>query len=176
VVVGLVILLVGAGPKGAQPARGPQRIAVLHDGFFAGIPGVSGLKDELRALGLEDGRDVSLDIQFTRGSLDAIPALVTTATRSSPTLIFTINSEPITRAAKDATQSIPIVFVAVGDPVAAGLVASISHPGGNVTGVSSLATELVPKRLEVLKAIAPGVRRVWAVYPGREVARWRMEM
>src|SRR5215831_15497797 len=63
-----------------------------------------------------------------------------------------------------ATPTLPIVFVGVGDPVAAGLVKAVAHPGGNVTGVSGLETELAPKRLEVLKALVPTVRRVWAVH------------
>jgi putative ABC transport system substrate-binding protein len=78
-------------------------------------------------------------------------------------LIFA-QTEQAARAAKAATQTIPIVFVEVGDPLAAGLVASVPRPGGNITGVSSLATELTPKRLEILKQVFPGVRRVWAVY------------
>jgi putative ABC transport system substrate-binding protein len=68
------------------------------------------------------------------------------------------------RVGKDATDRIPIVFSAVGDPVATGLVKSIAHPGGNVTGVSGLTTELAPKRLEWLKAVNPTMRQVWAVY------------
>jgi len=68
------------------------------------------------------------------------------------------------RALRLATSKIPVVFVEVGDPFAADLVASIPRPGGNVTGVYSLVTELTPKRLEILKATFPGVRRVWAVY------------
>jgi putative tryptophan/tyrosine transport system substrate-binding protein len=78
-------------------------------------------------------------------------------------LIFTVG-EAATRAAIAATPTLPIVFAGVGDPVAAGIVTAVAHPGGNVTGVSGLETELAPKRLEILKALAPTVRRVWAVH------------
>jgi putative ABC transport system substrate-binding protein len=75
-----------------------------------------------------------------------------------------------TQAAKDATKSVPIVFTLVGDPVGAGIVASLAQPGGNVTGISSLQTELVAKRLEVLKTLAPAVRRVWLIYYGVDLS------
>ncbi len=145
-----------------QPGR-PYRIGVLHGAYFPGEPSTEGLKAGLKATGLEEGRDVTFDIRFTRGKLAASPAVAAALVKASMDLIFTIQ-EHETRAAKAATQTIPIVFTGVGDPVAAGLVASVAHPGGNVTGVSSLATELVPKRLEILKAIIPALRRVWVVY------------
>src|SRR5207247_5504726 len=68
------------------------------------------------------------------------------------------------QAAKDATKSVPIVFTLVGDPLGAGIVDKLAQPGANVTGVSSLQTELMAKRLEVLKTLAPAVRRVWLIY------------
>ena len=68
------------------------------------------------------------------------------------------------QVAREATERVPVVFSAVGDPVAAGLVKTIAHPETNVTGVSGLTTELVPKRLEFLKAAVPAVHHVWAVY------------
>jgi putative ABC transport system substrate-binding protein len=145
-----------------QPAR-PYRIGILHEAYFANIPQVEGLKAGLKALGLEEGRDVTFDVQFTRGDPRATPAAAAALARAGADLIFAAHEEP-TQAAKAATQTIPIVFVSVGDPVAAGIVTAVAHPGGNVTGVSSLATELVPKRLEMLKALVPSLRRVWAVY------------
>jgi putative ABC transport system substrate-binding protein len=82
--------------------------------------------------------------------------------KSGVDVIFT-SGEAATLTAKAATQTIPIVFTLVGDPIAAGVVTSLAQPTGNVTGVSSRSTELVPKRLEVLKALAPALRRVWAI-------------
>jgi putative ABC transport system substrate-binding protein len=78
-------------------------------------------------------------------------------------LIFTSN-EAATQAAKAATRTVPIVFTLVGDPVAAGIVAKLAQPGANVTGISGLTTELVPKRLEALKTLMPAIRRVWAIH------------
>jgi putative ABC transport system substrate-binding protein len=147
----------------AQQARRPYRIGVLHTGFFEEIPSVAGLKDGLKASGLAEGRDVTFDIRFTRGKLEEAPTLAATLAKTGPDLLVA-QQEHSARALKAATSKISIVFVEVGDPLAADLVASVPRPGGNITGVSSLATELTPKRLEILKATFPGVRRVWAVY------------
>ena len=147
----------------AQQAKRPYRIGVLHTGFFEEIPSVAGLKAGLKALGLEEGRDVTFDIRFTRGKLDEAPTVAASLVKTDPDLLVA-QQEHAARALKAATLKVPVVFVEVGDPLAADLVASVPRPGGNVTGVSSLATELTPKRLEILKATFPGVRRVWAVY------------
>ena len=147
----------------AQQAKPPYRIGVLHTGFVPNTPAVDGLRAGLKALGLEEGRDLTLDIHPTKGDLRLAQAEAAALASLGVDLIFA-ESERLARAVKRATQTIPIVFVQVGDPVAAGLVTSVPHPGGNVTGVSSLATELTPKRLEILKVVFPTVRRVWVVY------------
>jgi putative ABC transport system substrate-binding protein len=148
----------------AQPIRRAFRIGVLHDGYFPrGDPSFQGLAEGLRTMGLEEGRDLAFEIRFTRGDPRGNPAAAAALVQAAVDVIFT-SGEEAAHAAKAATRTIPIVFMKVGDPVAAGLVTSISHPGGNLTGVSGLATELTPKRLEILKALVPGLRRVWAVY------------
>jgi putative ABC transport system substrate-binding protein len=147
----------------ARSSGRPYRVGVLHAGFFEEIPSVAGLKEGLTALGLEEGRDVTFDIRFTRGRLEEVPVLASSLVGTQPDLLVAMQ-EFSARALKLATSKIPVVFVEVGDPLAADLVASIPRPGGNVTGVYSLVTELTPKRLEILKATFPGVRRVWAVY------------
>ena len=147
----------------AQQAPRPFRIGVLNAAWAASHPTVEGLKAGLKELGVEDGRDVTFDIRFTEGKLDAMPAAAAALVQAGVDLIFT-SQEAATQAARDATKSVPIVFTLVGDPVAAGIVVKLAQPGGNVTGVSSLQTELVAKRLEVLKTIAPAVRRIWLIY------------
>jgi putative tryptophan/tyrosine transport system substrate-binding protein len=154
---------------GAQPVRQPFRIGVINAAYAASHPTVEGLKTGLRALGLEDGRDVTFDIRFTEGKLIAMPAAAEALVKTGVDLIFT-SQEAATQAAKEATKTVPIVFTLVGDPVAAGLVATLARPGGNVTGVSSLQTELVAKRLEVLKTLAPATRRIWLVYDGVDLS------
>jgi len=141
------------------------RIGILNAAWAASHPTVEGLKAGLKELGFEDGRDVTFDIRFTQGKLNTIPAAAEALVKAGVDLIFT-SQEAATHAAKDATESVPIVFTLVGDPVGAGIVDKLAQPGGNVTGVSSLQTELVAKRLEILKQLAPAVRRVWLIYYG----------
>jgi putative ABC transport system substrate-binding protein len=147
----------------AQKAPRPFRIGVLNAAWAASHPTVEGLKAGLKELGFADGRDVTFDIRFTEGKLDTMPAAAEALVKAGVDLIFT-SQEAATNAAKDATESVPIVFTLVGDPVGASIVTKLGQPGGNVTGVSSLQTELVAKRLEVLKTLTPAVRRVWLVY------------
>ena len=149
----------------AQKAPRPFRVGVLNAAWAASHPTVEGLKAGLKELGFVDGRDVTFDIRFTEGKLDAIPAAAEALVKAGVDLIFT-SQEAATHAARDATESVPIVFTLVGDPVGAGIVGQLARPGGNVTGVSSLQTELVAKRLEVLKSLTPAVRRVWLIYYG----------
>jgi len=147
----------------SQQARPPLRIGVINAAWAASHPTVEGLKAGLKTLGVEDGLDVTFDIRFTEGKLNTIPAAAESLVKAGVQLIFT-SQEAATLAAKDATESVPIVFTLVGDPVGAGIVNRLAQPGGNVTGVSSLQTELVAKRLEVLKTLAPAVRRVWLIF------------
>ena len=164
-VAGLALLgmLTMAAGAGAQAARRPYRIGVLNEAWAANHPAVEGLKAGLRELGFEEGRDLTFDIRFTEGNPQATPVAAAALVKAGVDLIFTSN-EAATHAAKAATRTVPIVFTLVGDPVAAGIVAKLARPGGNLTGVSSLTTELAPKRLEALKTLIPTIRRVWAIY------------
>jgi putative ABC transport system substrate-binding protein len=160
----VVVLLCGSVLTAqSQQPRPPLRIGVINAAWAASHPTVEGLKAGLKTLGVEDGRDVTFDIRFTEGKLNTIPAAAESLVKAGVQLIFT-SQEAATLAAKDATESVPIVFTLVGDPVGAGIVNRLAQPGGNVTGVSSLQTELVAKRLEVLKTLAPAVRRVWLIF------------
>jgi putative ABC transport system substrate-binding protein len=152
-------------PAGAQSTRPLHRVGVLNDARAANHPTVDGLKAGLRDLGLEEGRDVLYDVRLTDGNPEQMSAAAGALVRAGVDVIFT-SGEAASLAAKAATQTLPIVFTLVGDPVATGIVTSLARPGGNLTGISSLTTELVPKRLETLKALAPRVRRVWALDHG----------
>jgi putative tryptophan/tyrosine transport system substrate-binding protein len=159
-----IVLLYGLRPIAeSQQARRPYHIGVLNEAWAPNHPAVEGLKAGLRDLGLVEGRDVTFDIRFTEGKPEATPVAAGALVKAGVDLLFTSN-EASTQAAKAATQQIPIVFTLVGDPVAAGIVTKLAHPGGNLTGISSLTTELVPKRLEALKTLVPTARRVWVIY------------
>jgi putative ABC transport system substrate-binding protein len=164
-----MLLCVPSAPTEAQHARRPFRIGVLNAAWAATHPTVEGLKAGLKDLGLLDGRDVTFDIRFTEGKLKTMPAAAAALVTAGVDLIFT-SQEAATQAAKDATNTIPVVFTLVGDPVAARLVETLTRPGGNVTGVSTLQTELVAKRLEMLRTLTPTVRRVWLIYDGIDLS------
>lgn len=147
----------------AQQARKPYRVGTLTAAWAANHPAVEGLRAGLAALGMNEGRDVVFEHRYVEGRIEDLPVAAESLIANRIDLLFT-EQENATQAAAKASTRLPIVFANVGDPVASGFVRALSHPGGNVTGVSSLSTELAPKRLEMLKALAPGIRRVWLIY------------
>jgi putative ABC transport system substrate-binding protein len=155
-------VLAGALPAEAAGPR-PHRIGVLNEAAAANDPTVEGLKAGLRELGYEEGRHVVFDIRFSKGDPKSISPAAQALVKEGVDLLFT-SSEAATRAAQAATRTIPIVFTLVGDPIAAGVVKQLARPGGNLTGISSLTSDLMPKRLEILKTLYPKVQRVWFLH------------
>ena len=127
----------------------PSNIAVRLDMF----------RQELSKLGWIEGKNVAIEYRFAEGKLERLPELMSDLVRLKVDLIVA-QGTPGALAAKNATTTIPIVMTNAGDPVGAGLVGSLARPGGNVTGLSSLASELITKRLEVLKDAVPRLSRV----------------
>jgi len=147
----------------AEDAGRPFRIGILNETWSAEHPTVEGLKAGLRDLGLEEGRDVTFEVRFTEGRREALPGAAAALVAAGVDLIVA-SQQAAALAASGATRSVPIVFTSVGDAVAAGLVANRATPGGNVTGISSLQSELAAKRLQVLHSLAPAVRRVLVLH------------
>lgn len=117
------------------------------------------LKKQLAALGYVEGSDVVYDSRSAEGRFDRLPKLAEELVRERPDLMVAA-ATPGVRAAKAATATIPIVIATAGDPVANGLVASLSRPGGNVTGISNIATETSAKTLELARSTLPAVARI----------------
>jgi putative ABC transport system substrate-binding protein len=120
---------------------------------------IEALRQGLRELGYVEGKNIIIEWRHHEGKLDRLPALAAELVRLKVDIMITVGP-PAARAAKEATVTIPIVMMAVGDPVASGFVASLARPGGNITGFSSLAPELSGKRLELLREIVPNLSRV----------------
>ena len=113
-----------------------------------------------RELGYVEGQNLVMVRRDAEGQLDRLPALAAELVQLPVDVMVTTGGVPATRAAMQATTTIPIVMTEAGDPVATGLVASLARPGGNVTGLSLISPDLVGKRLQVLKEAAPRVVRV----------------
>jgi putative ABC transport system substrate-binding protein len=143
----------------AQPQAKVPKIGLLRVRLAASGTSLDILVRELRALGYEEGRNITFESRSAENKLDRLPALADELIRLNVDVIVTPASNE-TRAAKNATKTIPIIFVTTNDPVAAGLVESLARPGGNVTGFTNIAAVLGGKRLELLKETMPKVWRV----------------
>jgi len=127
---------------------------------------VDAFRRELTKLGWIDGKNIALEYRFAEGRRERVPELATDLVRLKVDLIVVTGVRPAF-AAKKATTIIPIVFASAPDPVGLGLVASLARPGGNITGLSNLASELNTKRLEILKDAIPKLARVGLLWtPG----------
>jgi len=112
----------------------------------------------LRELGWVDGRNVAIEVRWGEGRSERFAEIAAELIRLKVDVILTHNTPPVL-AAKQATSTIPIVFATGGDPVGTGAVASLARPGSNVTGLSSQQTDVVGKRVELLRELVPGLRR-----------------
>jgi len=122
-------------------------------------PRIEAFVQRLRELGWTEGRDIVIDYRWAEGRNEGLAETAAELVQRKVDVIVT-SATPPTRAAKRATSLIPIVFAAVGDPVGAGLVESLARPGGNTTGLSLQQTDTVGKRLELLREVRPGLRRL----------------
>jgi len=146
-------------PVEAQQTGKIRRIGVLYPGSSGPSPQLDGFRHGLRELGYAEGKNIAIDYRFAEGKLDRLPDLAAELVRLKVDVIVAAGGTPAILAAKNATSTIPIVFPAVGDPVALGIV-SLARPGGNITGLTIMTPELSGKRLEILKEVVPRARRV----------------
>jgi len=145
-----------------QPAAGIRRIGFLGVSTPAAwAPRIEAFRAGLRDLGYVEGKNIVIEFRFAEGQVDRLPELAAELVRLRVDVIVT-HTIPGALAAKQATarNPIPVVMTNVGDAVGAGIVASLAHPGGNITGDTFFRTELVAKRLDVLKDAIPRARRV----------------
>jgi putative ABC transport system substrate-binding protein len=119
----------------------------------------------LRELGWVEGRNVRIEYRWVEGHTERFAEIAAEFVRLKVDVIFALGTEAAL-AAKQATADIPIVFPVAGDPIATGIVASLSRPGGNVTGLSNLAADLAAKRLGILRELAPGLGRLAIMFNG----------
>jgi len=151
-------LLATAAPgEGQQPKKVP-RIGYLGTGSRSSAV-VEAFQQELRDLGYIEGQNITIEYRSTEGMAERLPNLAAELVQLKVDIIV-VGGSPATQAAKNATKTIPIVMTSATDPVGIGLVASLAHPGGNVTGLSNVGSDLGGKQLELLKEAFPKVSRV----------------
>jgi putative ABC transport system substrate-binding protein len=143
----------------AQQGRKVTQIGVLGATRAEDLPQSEGLRHGLRERGYVERQNIVLEYRWAQGRFERLPDLAAELAGLTPAVIVAFVTQA-SLAAKKATSTIPVVMVAVGDPVAAGLVASLTRPGGNVTGNSSNSVEVAGKSIEILTEVAPDRRRV----------------
>jgi putative ABC transport system substrate-binding protein len=154
------LLFTLCSPTEAQDAKKVPRIGVLSVTSLSIIsPRIEALRQGLRELGYVEGKNIVIEWRSAEGKLDLVPSLAAELVRLKVDVIVTGGGTD-TRAAKEVTNTIPIVMAQDSDPVGSGFVASLARPGGNITGVSTLAPEVSGKRVELLKEIVPKLSRM----------------
>jgi len=162
----LVIAVMGVGAM----AQTQQAMKVFRIGFLdaSTASGMAGLMEafwrEMSKLGWIEGKNITVEYRFAEQNFERLPELAADLVRLKLDLIV-VAGTPSALAAKKATSTVPIVITNTGNPVAAGLVASLARPGGNITGLVSLGPELNTKRLEILKEAVPKLARVGLLWP-----------
>jgi len=159
-------LLTGPLAAGAQPAGRIWRIGYLSlvsEKLVQYRPWVAAFRDGLRRLGYVEGENVTIEQRYAAGQVERLPALAAELVRLRADVLVAAPAGSAL-AAKKVTSTIPIVFMGEPDPVGTGLVASLARPGGNATGLADAHTELLPKRLELLKLLVPALSRVGVLW------------
>jgi len=163
--IGLAVVL-ALGLFAAPDGAGAQQVGkVWRVGYLAAGAGsenqtyLNVFRQGLRDLGYVDGQNIVIEYRWGEGKYEQLPKLVHELVKMNVDVIVAVNA-PSAQAAKETTTKIPIVMIALVDPAAAGLVASLPRPGGNITGLSNIAPELVGKHLELLKEVVPKISRV----------------
>jgi putative ABC transport system substrate-binding protein len=157
------ITLLGAAITAARTLRAQQKAMPVIGFLAAGSPGpgapfVAAFRQGLSEAGYVEGQNLAIEYRWAESHYDRLPALAVDLVGSKVDLIATSGGDLVALAARNATSTIPIVFIGGSDPVERGLVASLARPGANVTGFSDLLVELYPKRLELLSELVPQAR------------------
>jgi len=179
--IGLAVVLalravVAGGDAFAQPAAAAARIGYLSSDLASNPDLHEAFRQGLRDLGHVQGKSVVIEYRDAHGKVERLPALAAELVALKVDVIVAAAGTQTALAVKQATRSLPIVFIGVGNPVTSGLAASLSHPGGNATGTSSMSPELAGKWPELLKQAIPGVERLAILWKPGSVGETEKEV
>jgi ABC-type uncharacterized transport system substrate-binding protein len=154
------------GEAGVAQRTQPILIGALN-ASWGPTPQEVGLRDGLRELGYRENEDYVIGVRFTQGDLTALASAARELVSAGANIIL-VDHDDAAKAAQQASEHIPIVSTSLSDPVERGLIHSFANPGGNLTGVADLHLELGPKRLEVFRAMLPGLKRILFLYSAKD--------
>jgi putative tryptophan/tyrosine transport system substrate-binding protein len=172
-----ILLLAGLAPACVLSANAQQSsspvIGFLHSGSpEQNVKRLEAFRKGLSDEGFIEGQNLVIEYRWAAGKTEMLPAMAADLIQRQVSLIATPGSSPATMVAKNATKTIPIVIAIGADPVALGLVASVTHPGGNITGITSINAELAAKRLGVMRDLVPKADRYFTlVNPGSSLTK-----
>ena len=178
------ITLLGAAAAWPSAARAQQSVmpVVGHLNVASAMPYshlLAAFRDSLKRAGWAEGLNVAFEYRWADGQYERLPLLAAELVRRQVTVIVASGGNAPAQAAKATTDIIPIVFISGGEPVKGGLVASMNRPGANVTGVSTMFSALVPKRLDLLKQLVPTITVIGALinpkYPDADLQRHELD-
>jgi putative tryptophan/tyrosine transport system substrate-binding protein len=155
----MVLLALAVVAQAQQPKKIPRIGFLIARSPSANAPRIEAFRQGLRELGYVEGKNIIIEWRYAQGKLDRLPALAAELVRLKIDIVVTTGPGP-TRAAKEATTTIPVVMAQDPDPVGNGFITSLARPGGNITGLATLAPEISGKQLELLKEIVPKLSRV----------------
>jgi putative ABC transport system substrate-binding protein len=161
--------VVAAWPLAARTQQRPVPVVGVLSPESAAIPDVKGLREGLEEFGYVEGRNIRYEYRWSDGNFERLDDLAAELVRLKVDVLVTYVTKA-SLAAKKTTATVPIVMVGTGDPVAVGLIASLGHPGGNVTGTSSLGAAVAAKQLGLLKETAPNILRYAGLWNPANVA------
>jgi ABC-type uncharacterized transport system substrate-binding protein len=157
-----VITLLGGAAAWPVAARAQQGGKIPRVGFMGNSTEaletnlIGPFREGLREHGYVEGRNIEIVFRWAEGRYELFPVLITELIAAKVDMIVTAGT-PASLAVKDANTSIPLIMIAVGEPVVLGFVASLARPGGNITGLTSISTEIEGKRLELLRELVPNI-------------------
>ncbi len=160
-VVLAIAMVMGRGAEAQTPRM--VKIGALTESWGP-TPAIIGLRDALKELGYRENEHFVIGVRFTQGNPAELSAAARDLVQHGVDIIVTGEGGNTAKAAQMATTQIPIVFMGGSDPVGMGLVQSLAHPGGNITGTADLDTELGPKRMEIFRELVPRLKRIFLPY------------